>query len=303
MRIVFAGSPAAAVPSLEALAARHDVALVVTRAASPQGRRRVLTPTPVAAAAERLGVPVLEANRLDATATEAIAAVGAALGVVVAYGGLVREPLLSTPEHGWINLHFSLLPAYRGAAPVQRALVAGEHETGVSVFRLVPELDAGPIVRMVASSVPPLATAGDLLAELADSGAAVLVDAVDAIADGSATFVEQEGAPSFAPKLELADGRLRLDEPAAVVLDRFRGVTPEPGAHVLLGGERVKVLALARSAADPLPAGTARLVGKDAVLGTGTGALALGEVQPAGKQAMRAADWLRGRGGEVVLDA
>lgn len=303
MRIVFAGSPAAAVPSLEALAARHEVALVVTRAASPQGRKRVLTPTPVAAAAERLGLPVLEANRLDAAATDAIAAVGAALGVVVAYGGLVREPLLSTPEHGWINLHFSLLPAYRGAAPVQRALVAGEHETGVSVFRLVPELDAGPIVRMVAAPVPPLATAGELLSDLADSGARVLVDAVDAIADGSATFVAQEGEPSFAPKLALADGRLRLDEPAAVVLDRFRGVTPEPGAHVLLGGERVKVLALARSAADPLPAGTARLVGKDAVLGTGTGALALGEVQPAGRQAMRAADWLRGRGGEVVLDA
>ncbi len=303
MRIVFAGSPAAAVPSLEALSRSHEVALVVTRAASPQGRKRVLTPTPVAAAAERLGLPVLEANRLDAAATEAIAAVGASLGVVVAYGGLVREPLLSTPEHGWINLHFSLLPAYRGAAPVQRALVAGEHDTGVSVFRLVPELDAGPIVRMVASSVPPLATAGDLLTELAASGADVLVEAVDAIADGSATFVEQTGEPSFAPKLELADGRLRLDEPAAVVLDRFRGVTPEPGAHVLLAGERVKVLALARSAADPLPAGTARLVGKDAVLGTATGALALGEVQPAGKQAMRAADWLRGRGGEVVLDA
>ncbi|QCR19303.1 methionyl-tRNA formyltransferase [Agrococcus sp. SGAir0287] len=303
MRIVFAGSPAAAVPSLEALARRHEVALVVTRGASPQGRRRVVTPTPVAAAAERLGLTVLEADRLDAAAAEAIAGVGAELGVVVAYGGLVREPLLSTPAHGWINLHFSLLPAYRGAAPVQRALMAGEDETGVSVFRLVPELDAGPIVRMVASPVPPLATAGELLETLAASGADVLVDAVDAIEVGTATFEPQVGEPSFAPKLALADGLLRLDEPAPAVLDRFRGVTPEPGAHVLLGGERVKVLALTRSAADPLPAGTARLVGKDAVLGTATAALALGEVQPAGRQAMRAADWLRGRGGEVVLDA
>ncbi|GAA2173364.1 methionyl-tRNA formyltransferase [Agrococcus versicolor] len=303
MRIVFAGSPEAAVPSLEALAAVHDVALVVTRAASPQGRRRVLTPTPVAAAAERLGLPVLEANRLDADATERIVATGAALGVVVAYGGLVREPLLSAPEHGWINLHFSLLPAYRGAAPVQRALVAGEHETGVSVFRLVPELDAGPIVRMEASPVPPLATAGDLLAQLAASGAGVLVEAVDAIADGTAVFVEQVGEPSFAPKLALADGLLRLDEPAPAVLSRFRGVTPEPGAHVLLAGERVKVLGLSRSAADPLPAGTARLVGRDAVLGTASSPLALGQVQPAGGRPMAAADWLRGRGGEVVLDA
>jgi methionyl-tRNA formyltransferase len=303
MRIVFAGSPQAAVPSLEALAATHEVALVVTRAASPQGRRRVVTPTPVAAAAERLGLPVLEADRLDEAATERIAAAGAALGVIVAYGGLVREPLLSGPEHGWINLHFSLLPAYRGAAPVQRALVAGEHETGVSVFRLVPELDAGPVVRMQASPVPPLATAGDVLAQLAASGAAVLVDAVDAIADGSAVFAPQAGAPSFAPKLDLADGRLHLHEPAARVLDRFRGVTPEPGAFVELAGERVKVLGLARSAADPLPAGTARLVGRDAVLGTGTSALALGQVQPAGKRPMAAADWLRGRGGEVVLDA
>ncbi|MFC7430313.1 MULTISPECIES: methionyl-tRNA formyltransferase [unclassified Agrococcus] len=303
MRIVFAGSPEAAVPSLEALARRHEVALVVTRAASPQGRRRVVTPTPVAAAAERLGLPVLEANRLDAAATERIAEVGASLAVVVAYGGLVREPLLSMPEHGWINLHFSVLPAYRGAAPVQRALVDGVHETGVSVFRLVPELDAGPLLAVVPSPVPPLATAGDLLAQLAASGAEVLVDAVDAIEAGTATLTEQVGEPSFAPKLELADGRLRLDEPAPRILDRFRGVTPEPGAHVLLGGERVKVLGLARSGAEPLPAGTARLVGRDALLGTGTSALALGEVQPAGRKPMAAADWLRGRGGEVVLDA
>ncbi|WP_404313450.1 methionyl-tRNA formyltransferase [Agrococcus terreus] len=302
MRIVFAGSPAAAVPSLEALAPHHQVAAVVTRAASPQGRRRTLTPTPVAAAAERLGLPVLEADRLDAAATERIAALEPELAVVVAYGGLVREPLLSAPAHGWINLHFSLLPAYRGAAPVQRALMDGRTTTGVSVFRLVPELDAGPVLRMREAPVPEGATAGELLAALAELGAAELVAAVAAIADGTARFVEQEGAPSLAPKLALADGALDLALPAPDVLARWRGTTPEPGAHAALeGGERLKVLRLARSGAAPLPPGHAAIAGRAAVVGTGSAPLELVEVQPAGKRPMAGADWLRGRGGTATL--
>jgi methionyl-tRNA formyltransferase len=306
MRIVFAGSPAAAVPSLEALAARHEIAAVVTRAASPQGRKRVLTPTPVAAAAEALGLTVIEANRLDETATERIAALEPELAVVVAYGGLVREPLLSLPPHGWINLHFSLLPDYRGAAPVQRALIDGHGVTGVSVFRLVPELDAGPVVRMREAEIPEGATAGMLLAHLAEVGARELVESVDAIADGTAVFEEQTGAPTFAPKLTLADGALDFTQTAPALLARFRGVTPEPGAHAMLHtaegeSERVKLLALARSGAEPLAPGEVVLAGRTAVVGTGSTPLEVIEVQPAGKRPMAGADWLRGRGGTAAF--
>ena len=146
LRLVFAGSPAAAVPSLRALVASgHQVVAVVTREDSPQGRRGVLTPTPVADVAIELGIPVIKANRLAGTATDEVTALAADLGVIVAYGGLVREPLLSAPAHGWINLHFSLLPRWRGAAPVQRALIAGDETTGAAVFQLVPELDAGDV--------------------------------------------------------------------------------------------------------------------------------------------------------------
>ncbi|WP_241249019.1 methionyl-tRNA formyltransferase [Agrococcus sp. KRD186] len=307
MRIVFAGSPAAAVPSLELLARRHEIAAVITRAASPQGRKRVLTPTPVAATAAELGLPVIEANRLDAVATERIAALEPELAVVVAYGGLVREPLLSTPPHGWINLHFSLLPDYRGAAPVQRALIDGHGVTGVSVFRLVPELDAGPVVRMREAEIPEGATAGALLAQLAELGAHELAEAVDAIAAGTAVFEEQTGAPSLAPKLTLADGALDFTQTAPALLARFRGVTPEPGAHAMLRtetgeGERVKLRSLARSGAEPLAPGEAALAGRSAVVGTGSAPLELLEVQPAGKRPMAGADWLRGRGGTATFE-
>ncbi|MEV7527442.1 methionyl-tRNA formyltransferase [Agrococcus sediminis] len=302
MRIVFAGSPAAAVPSLEALARAHEVVAVVTRAASPQGRRRVLTPTPVAARAAELGLPVIEADRLDAAATTAIEALGAELGVIVAYGGLVREPLLSAPAHGWINLHFSLLPDYRGAAPVQRALIDGRGVTGVSVFRLVEALDAGPVVRMREAGIPEGATAGALLEQLAELGAHELVEAVDAIEAGTAVFEEQTGAPSFAPKLTLADGALDLAATAPAVLARWRGVTPEPGAHAVVDGERVKLLALARSGAEPVPPGRAVLAGRAAIVGTGSAPLELREVQPAGRRPMPGADWLRGRGGSADFE-
>lgn len=302
MRIVFAGSPEAAVPSLEALAARHEIAAVITRAPSPQGRKRVLTPTPVAQSAQALGLPVIEANRLDAEATARITALQPELAVVVAYGGLVREPLLSMPLHGWINLHFSLLPDYRGAAPVQRALIDGHAVTGVSVFRLVPELDAGPVVRMREAEIPDGATAGGLLAQLAELGAHELVEAVDAIADGTAVFEEQTGAPTLAPKLTLDDGTLDFTHTAPALLARFRGVTPEPGAHATMDGEHVKLLALARSGAEPLAPGEAALAGRSAIVGTGSAPLELIEVQPAGKRPMAGADWLRGRGGTARFD-
>jgi methionyl-tRNA formyltransferase len=301
LRLVFAGTPAAAVPSLERLAGGgHEIVAVVTRPAAPLGRKRVLTPSPVAQAAERLGLEVIEAARLDDDVTARIAASEPDLGVIVAYGGLVRQPLLSTPVHGWINLHFSLLPAWRGAAPVQHALINDDRETGAAVFRLVPELDAGDVFAELVHPVGDDDTAGALLAQLAVSGAELLADVVDGIAGGTARSTPQSGEPSFAPKLGLDDARLDWSLPARQVLARYRGVTPEPGAWTTLDGARLKVLELASAAdlADPpeLGPGEFAVVGRRLVAGTADVPVELVRVQPAGKTAMSAPDWWRGAG-------
>jgi len=297
MRLVFAGTPAPAVPSLRRLAASsHDVVAVITRQDAPLGRKRVLTPSPVATAAEELGLPVIRASRLDAAVTAEITALEPDLGVIVAYGGLVREPLLSTPSHGWINLHFSLLPRWRGAAPVQHALIAGDARTGAGVFQLVAELDAGDVFGELTVDVPAGATSGDLLASLAEDGAQLLSDVVDEIASGSAVARPQQGEPKYATKLGDDDGRIRWDEPATAVLGRIRGVTPEPGAHTTIDGARFKVLAVAPAPDDApvLAPGALALHGKQVVAGTASTPIVLETVQPAGKGAMRAADWWRG---------
>lgn len=296
MRLVFAGTPQPALPSLRALAAsRHEIVGVVTRLDAPVGRKRVLTPSPVAALAEDLGLPTLKTDRLDEAATAAIDAWQPELGVIVAYGGLVREPLLSRPAHGWINLHFSLLPAWRGAAPVQHALIAGDRTTGASVFQLVPALDAGDVFAETRYDVPRGATSGDVLAALADLGAQTLASVVDAIADGTAVAVPQVGEPSAAPKLTLADGELDFAEPVDRVIDRFRGTTPEPGAHTTVGGQRLKVLGAHRGPDVELPPGRIRLIDKQVLVGAGGGTVALTTVQPAGRGAMPAPDWWRGQ--------
>ena len=296
-KIVFAGSPPAAVPSLRALAAsRHRIAAVLTREDSPQGRRRVITPTAVGAVAEELGIATIKANRLREEATAAVADAAPDLGVIVAYGGLVREPLLSLPRLGWINLHFSLLPHWRGAAPVQHALIAGDDLTGASVFQLVPELDAGDVFGSFTQQVGGNETAGHLLASLAEGGAGLLVRVVDAIADGSASAVPQVGDVSLAPKLGLEDGRIRWNEPAPRVHDRIRGVTPEPGAFTSVDDVHVKIAdaVIARDAARLVP-GEIVLDGRRLLVGTLTDPIELVTVQPAGKKPMAAADWWRGR--------
>ncbi|UNK72478.1 methionyl-tRNA formyltransferase [Microbacterium sp. H1-D42] len=296
MRLVFAGTPAAAVPTLRALAAQHEIAAVVTRPDAPLGRKRVLTPSPVAAAAEELGLPVIKAARLDTEATERISALLADLGVIVAYGGIVREPLLSAPAHGWINLHFSLLPQWRGAAPVQRALIAGDAELGVSVFQLVPALDAGDVFAMRTVAMPSDATADAALEILALDGAALTSDVVAAIAAGTAVASAQTGEVSLAPKLALEDGLMDWTQPVEALYARFRGVTPEPGAHTTVDGARLKILSAAPMASDAPDLAPGELLGtKNGVLiGTATTPLAVTRVQPAGKGAMNAADWWRG---------
>ncbi|KHK98378.1 methionyl-tRNA formyltransferase [Microbacterium mangrovi] len=297
MRLVFAGTPVPAVASLRRLAASaHDVAAVVTRPDAPLGRKRVLTPSPVAAAADDLGLPVIRAARLDAAATAQITELEPDLGVIVAYGGLVREPLLSAPRHGWINLHFSLLPAWRGAAPVQHALIAGDRVTGASVFQLVPELDAGDVFAEREYAVPEASTAADVLAALAETGAELLADVVDAIAAGTASARPQVGEPSYAPKLTIDDGALDWSLPAARILDRFSGVTPEPGAHTSVAGQRLKILAAeaAPEGAESLPPGRIAQVRGGILIGSATAPVLVTRVQPAGKGAMAAADWWRG---------
>lgn len=298
LRIVFAGSPAAAVPSLEALlAGPHEVVAVVTRDDAPLGRKRVLTPTPVADAAEAAGVPVLKANRIGAIADD-LDALDPDLGVIVAYGGLVRDPVLSRPRLGWINVHFSLLPSWRGAAPVQRAIIAGDRTTGVTIFQLVPELDAGPVFAREEHAIGAHETAGHLLDRLATEGADLLTRVVDGLDAGTAAPVEQVGEVTLAPKLESADGRIDWSQSADAVDARIRGVTPEPGAFTEVDGMRLKVHDAVIAHDDPpLAPGEFALAGRRVLVGTASRPIELLEVQPAGKRAMSAADWWRGRGG------
>jgi len=298
LRLVFAGSPDAAVPSLRALAGSvHDIATVITRADSPQGRRGVLTPTPVAVAADDLGLTVLKANRLAGEPTATVTSLAPDLGVIVAYGGLVREPLLTTPRLGWINLHFSLLPRWRGAAPVQRAIMAGDELTGATVFTLVEELDAGDILGRMTEPIGRHQTAGNLLDSLAHSGAELLVRVVDALGAGTARAQPQVGEVTLAPKLSLADGQIDWTLPAEMISARLRGVTPEPGAYTELeDGSRLKVLdaTIARDAPRLAP-GQMTLEGKRVLVGSSTDPIELSRVHPAGRNAMDAASWWRGR--------
>ncbi|MFC5501670.1 methionyl-tRNA formyltransferase [Lysinimonas soli] len=296
LRIVFAGSPAAAVPSLRRLLdGPHEVVAVVTREDSPQGRKRVMTSTPVALEAEAAGVPVIRANRL-APVTEQLRALDPDLGVIVAYGGIIREPLLGAPRLGWINLHFSLLPRWRGAAPVQRAIMAGDVETGAAVFRLVPELDAGEVYATVRRPIGAHETAGHLLQSLAESGAQLLAGVVDDLAGGAAVATVQQGEVTLAPKLTQADGRIDWAASAVAVDARIRGTTPEPGAFTELGDERIKVLdALIAHDAPQLDPGRVELRAGRLLVGTASDPVQLVTVQPAGRRAMPAADWWRGR--------
>ncbi|MDQ1528496.1 MAG: methionyl-tRNA formyltransferase [Actinomycetota bacterium] len=304
LSIVFAGSPEAAVPSLRRIAAsEHTIAAVLTREDSPQGRRGILTPTPVAQTADELGLPVIRANRLAGAATEAIGDIQPDLGVIVAYGGLVREPLLSTPRLGWINLHFSLLPRWRGAAPVQRAIIAGDDLTGATVFQLVPELDAGDVFGQFTQPIGAHETAGHLLESLSETGAELLLRVIENLASGEARADAQVGDVTLAPKLTLEDGRIDWSKSAIDVVNLVRGVTPEPGAYTTLDEARVKILdaSIARDAPRSAP-GTLSLEGRRLLIGTGTDPVELATVQPAGKKAMSAADWWRGRpaGGSAV---
>ncbi len=294
---MFAGSPVVAVPYLRALhGAGFDIRAVITRNDSRQGRKGVLTSTAVATVAEELGLSVVKTNSLrDVDLPEV------EIGVVVAYGGLVPPRLLAEPAHGWVNVHFSVLPKYRGAAPVQRALWDGEPTSGISIFRLVEDLDAGPVY--VSRSIPfeDDETASDALERFADSTTDDLVQTLRLIATDAVTPTLQIGEPSFAPKFSRDDGRIDWSLGATTVIQRIRAVTREPGAHTYVNGESIAILRVVSDIGPQLPLGEVVVIDGQVFVGTVDASVGLLEVKPAGKKAMPAMDWLRGQRTSVVL--
>ncbi|MFF3866644.1 methionyl-tRNA formyltransferase [Micromonospora sp. NPDC001898] len=307
MRLVFAGTPAVAVPALAAVAASdHELVAVVTRPDAPAGRGRGLVRSPVGTWADEHGVEVLTPARpREPEFLDRLRELAPDCVPVVAYGALVPPAALEIPRHGWVNLHFSLLPAWRGAAPVQHAVLHGDELTGASVFELEEGLDTGPVYGTLTDEIRPTDTSGDLLERLAHSGAGLLVAVLDAIAAGTGRAEPQPAdGVSLAPKLTVEDARVRWGDPAFAVDRRVRACTPAPGPWTTFRGERVKLGPVV-----PVPDGPELkpgelLVEKSRVLaGTGTVPVALGEVRAAGKKAMPASDWARGvrvSGGEEL---
>jgi methionyl-tRNA formyltransferase len=298
MRLVFAGTPAVALPSLDAIAAsRHELVAVVTRPDAPAGRGRRLVRSPVGAWADEHGVEVLTPQRpREPEFLDRLREIAPDCVPVVAYGALVPPAALEIPRHGWVNLHFSLLPAWRGAAPVQHAVLHGDEVTGASVFELEAGLDTGPVYGTLTEDIRPADTSGDLLDRLATAGAGLLVAVLDAIEDGTAQARPQPAdGVTLAPKLTGEDARVRWTDPAFGVDRRIRACTPAPGAWTTLRGERVKlgpVRAVANAA--PLKAGELLVERAQVLAGTATTPVILGEVRAAGKKAMPAVDWARG---------
>ncbi|MBM7520226.1 methionyl-tRNA formyltransferase [Nocardioides nitrophenolicus] len=298
MRVVFAGTPEVAVPALDAIAASaHELVGVVTRPDAPAGRGRKLTPSPVALRAAELGVPVLKpAHPREPEFQDALEALEPDCCPVVAYGALIPRSALDIPVHGWVNLHFSVLPAWRGAAPVQHAIWGGDDYTGATTFRIVEALDAGPTFGVMTERIRPTDTAGDLLGRLAEGGASLLVATLDGIADGSLEAREQPAdGISLAPKISVDDARVDWTEPAVGVDRRIRACTPGPGAWTTLDDERIKLGRVEIVADGPELAPGAIQVGRNEVLvGTASDPVRLTEVKAFGKRQMGAADWARG---------
>lgn len=301
MRVVFAGTPEPAVPSLRALlASRHEVVGVLTRADARAGRGRSLRPSPVREVAEEAGLPVLTPATLkDPEVQQQVSAWAPDACPVVAYGLLVPPALLDLPRHGWVNLHFSLLPAWRGAAPVQHALRAGDDVTGAVTFRLEEGLDTGPVLGRLTETIRPTDTSGDLLTRLADAGAELLVATLDALEDGTVVPEPQPAdGVSHAPKITVDEARVDWSRPAYAVDRLVRSCTPAPGAWTTWRGERFKVGPLGAAGVtdtgEPLAPGEVRAERRRVLVGTGNGTVALGQVQPHGKKLMDADAWARG---------
>lgn len=309
MRLIFAGTPEPAVVALQRLLdSEHEIVAVITRPDARKGRGRTLHPSPVSALAQEHGIEVLTPSTLK-PGTEDGEALRARLKElapecipVVAYGNLITEDLLDLPTYGWVNLHFSLLPAWRGAAPVQAAINAGDEITGATTFRIEKGLDTGPVLGTITEAIRPTDTADDLLTRLAYSGAELLVATMDGLAGGQLQAQPQLGEASYASKITTEDARITWANPEFAVDRHIRAHTPGPGAWTLLGEERFKIGTATRLEAAELTdelkglrPGEA-LVTREAVhIGTGTTPLRLDKIQPTGKKMMAAVDWARGR--------
>ncbi len=299
MRLLFAGTPAVAVPVLDALlASEHDVVAVLTRPDAAKGRGRTVAASPVKQRALEAGLEVLTPRSLrDDAFRDRLGSLELDCAPVVAYGALVPADLLDVPRLGWVNLHFSVLPAWRGAAPVQHAVIAGDEVTGATTFRLEAGLDTGPVYGMLTELIRPRDTSGDLLNRLSVAGAGLMVATLDAIADGSAQPLPQTSdGLSFAPRLEVDDARVRWSHPAYAIDRRVRGCTPSPGAWTTTpDGARLKLApVLLEPDVTDLAPGEVRVTKDRVLVGTGSHAVALTEVAPAGRRLMEATAWARG---------
>jgi len=304
VKLLFAGTPQVAVPSLEAIAASgHELVGVVTRPDAPSGRGRHVVRSPVAAWADAAGLEVLAPRRPSEPEFLArLAQLAPDCVPVVAYGALIPRTALDLPRHGWVNLHFSLLPAWRGAAPVQRAVMAGDEVTGATTFLIEPALDSGPVYGVLTERIRPDDTAGDLLTRLSVSGAGLLLATLDGIADGSLVAVPQPSdGVSPAPKVTVDGARVDWVRPAFAVDRLVRGATPEPGAWTTLRGERVKLGPVTLvdghpvdEQPEPLAPGELAAGKREVLVGTAAGPVRLGRVRAQGKKEMAAADWARG---------
>ncbi|WP_067545273.1 methionyl-tRNA formyltransferase [Nocardia crassostreae] len=297
MRVVFAGTPEPAVPSLRRLieSEQHEVVSVLTRPDAIAGRGRKVTRSPIGKLADEHGIPVFTPRRpSEPEFIEQLTELAPDCCPVVAYGALLPEAVLDIPRHGWINLHFSLLPAWRGAAPVQAAILAGDEITGAATFRIEKGLDTGPVYGVITEKIRVTDTAGDLLSRLADSGAHLLESTLDGVEAGALQAVPQSlDGISYAPKVEAEAGHIRWDQPALAISRRIRAVTPAPGAWTEVDGKRLK-LAPVELIEENLPERTIEIRKSGVYIGTATTAIRLTEVQPQGKRLMPALDWARG---------
>ena len=296
MRVVFAGTPDVAVPSLHSLVnSHHDVVAVVTRPDAPSGRGKKLMASPVAERATELGIETLKPLRpRDEDFVARLAEIAPDCCPVVAYGALLPQRVLDIPPHGWINLHFSLLPAWRGAAPVQHAILAGDTITGATTFQIVRDLDAGPTFASITEPIHASDQAGEVLQRLSIRGAELLLDTLNRIEDGTLVPKPQpEADVSYASKINVEDARIDWTQPADVIDRLIRACSPAPGAWTTFCGERLKIDS-ASLTGDDLPPGRLEVTKRFVRVGTATAALELGRVQPPGKKPMAAADWARG---------
>lgn len=299
MKLVFAGTPEVAVPALDALIAsgRHEVAAVVTRPDAPAGRGRRLVASPVAERAEEAGIEVLKPARpRDPDFQERLREIAPDCCPVVAYGALLPKSALDIPKHGWVNLHFSLLPAWRGAAPVQHSIMAGDEVTGASTFLIEEGLDSGPVYGHLTEEIRPTDTSGDLLTRLAFAGSGLLLATMDGIENGTLRAVPQPAdGISLAPKITVEDARIDWNAPAMRADRVVRGCTPAPGAWTVFRGERLKLISVVpvpdRTELEP---GVLAPAKNNVYVGTGSHAVELLWVQPQGKKPMKGADWARG---------